>query len=109
MGRHKVLRDFIRTTDGVFVLNYNKGNEIENIKREAALARWYKKRIVNVYELQPGLLSQTNNSITYYKDGIEAVNANYRELLDTYPSHDLGIAYHTLDYLRVLTLDKRNR
>lgn len=106
MGHDKVLRTLIKETDGVMVLNYNKGNEAANIKREAALARWYKKRLVNVYELQPGLLSQTNNSITYYNDGIEAVKENYKNLLDEYPSHNIALAYHTLDYVKVLSMDK---
>ena len=108
-GRNKALRNFIKTSDGVFVMNYYKGGEIENIKREAALARWYKKRIVNVYELQPGLLSQTNNSITYYKDGLEAVNTNYKELLEAYPNHDIGIGYHTLEYLKILSFENNNQ
>ena len=107
MGKNKYLRDFIRISDAVLVLNYYKGHEIENIKREAALARWYKKKLVNVYELQPGLLSQTNNSITYYRDGLEAVNKNYDEILKTYPKHDIGVAYHTLNYLKVLSFDKK--
>ena len=108
MGRDSFLRSFIKESDGVIVMNYYKGAEIENIRREAALARWYKKRIINAYELQPGLLSQTNNSITYYKDGIDAVKTNYHELITEYPHHDMGIAFHTLEYLRVLTMEKRD-
>ena len=107
MGKNKYLREFIRISDAVLVLNYYKGHEIENIKREAALARWYKKRLVNVYELQPGLLSQTNNSITYYRDGLDAANNNYRELLETYKDREIGVAYHTLNYLKVLSFDKK--
>ena len=98
------MRKLLKQSDQVFVLNYLKGMEIENIKREAALARYYGKRMVNVYELQPGLLSQTNNTITYYGDGLEAVRVNYAQLLDAYPSHNIAIGYHTLEYLRVLSL-----
>ncbi len=108
MGHDKQLRKLIKETDGVMVMNYNKGNEIDNIKREAALARWYGKRMVNIYELQPGLLSQTNNSITYYNDGIEAVKENYLELLDAFPSHDIALAYHTLDHLKILSYERQN-
>ncbi len=108
-GREKVLRQLISETDGVIVMNYYKGSEKENIKREAALARWYKKRIINAYELQPGLLSQTNNSITYYKDGIDAVNDNYQDLISEYSHHDMGIAFHTLEYLRALTLQNSEK
>ena len=108
MGRDRFLRSLIKDADGIIVMNYYKGAEIENIKREAALARWYKKKIVNAYELQPGLLSQTNNSITYYKDGLDAVNANYQELINVYNHHDMGVAFHTLEYLRVLTMEKRD-
>ena len=104
MGHDKALRTIIKESDQIFVLNYSKGNEIDNLKREVALARGFKKRIVNVYELQPGLLSQTTNTITYYKDGVDAVNLNYQEIMDAYPNHDIGIAYHTLEYLRLLTI-----
>ena len=105
MGHDKAMRNLLKQSDQIFVLNYLKGMEIENIKREAALARWYEKRLVNVYELQPGLLSQTNNTITYYKDGLDAVTLNYSELMDAYPNHNIAVAYHTLDYLRVLSLE----
>ncbi len=108
MGHDRQLRTLIKESDGVMVMNYNKGNEIDNIKREAALARWYKKRMVNIYELQPGLLSQTNNSITYYNDGIEAVKENYSKLLNAYPSHDIALAYHTLDHLKILSYERQN-
>ena len=104
MGHDKEMRKLLKVSDQVFILNYLKGMEIENIKREAALARYYHKRLVNVYELQPGLLSQTNNTITYYKDGLEAVTENYAELMKAYPDHNIPIAYHTLEYLRVLSL-----
>ena len=106
MGHDKILRTLIKESDGIVVLNYNKGNEIRNIKREAALARWYGKRLINVYELQPGLLSQTINSVSYYYDGLEAVKQNYIELLDTYPSHNIAMAFHTLDYLKALSIEK---
>ncbi len=106
MGYDRRMRNIIREADQIFVLNYLKGREIENVKREAALCRWYRKRMVNVYELQPGLLSQTTNTITYYKDGLDAVKLNYKELMDAYPSHDIAIGYHTLEYLRVLSLEK---
>jgi hypothetical protein len=104
MGHDKWLRNLIKESDQTFVLNYAKGLEIDNLKREAALARWYKKRLVNVYELQPGLLSQTTNSITYYNDGIVAANINYKEIKEAYPDHNIAVAYHTLEYLRVLSL-----
>ncbi len=106
MGHDKVMRKLLKESDQVFVLNYLKGMEIENIKREAALARYYGKRMVNVYELQPGLLSQTNNTITYYKDGLVAVTENYAELMKAYPNHNIAIAYHTLEYLRVLSMEE---
>lgn len=105
MGHDKAMRKLLKESDQIFVLNYLKGMEIDNIKREAALARYYNKRLVNVYELQPGLLSQTNNTITYYKDGLGAVTENYAELMDAYPNHNIAIAYHTLEYLRVLSFE----
>ncbi len=106
MDRDWAIRSLVDSSDGIFVMNYYKGHEIENIQRELALAIWFRKRIVNVYELQPGLLSQTTDTITYYKDGLEAVQNNYRELMDSYSKTEIGIAYHTLEYLRVLSLQK---
>lgn len=103
-NRENTLRAIIRESDGVFVMNYFKGKEIEHISREAALCSWYKKRIVNIYELQPGLLSQTTDTITYYRDGLGALRDNYRQLKEAYPDDNIDLAYHTLEYLRVLSI-----
>ena len=103
MGYEGYLDSLIGNSDQVFVLNYNKNGEIENIKNEMELALQYNKRIVNVYEIQPGLLSQTINSVTYYKDGLGAIKKSYDNLLEAYDGIKIGIAYHTLDYLKVLS------
>ena len=103
MGYEKHLYSLIDSSDQVFVLNYNKANEIEDIKTEVQMSGELGKRIVTVYELQPGLLSQTNNSVTYYKDGLGAIKTSYDNMLNAYEGNKLGIAYHTLNYLKALS------
>ncbi|RKM62403.1 hypothetical protein D6855_03025 [Butyrivibrio sp. CB08] len=103
MGYEAHLESLIRNSDQVFVLNYNKNNEVENIRTEVELARDYEKRIVTVYEIQPGLLSQTNNSVTYYKDGLGAIVKSYDNIISSYEDKKIGIAYHTLNYLKILS------
>ncbi len=105
-GKENTLRSVIRESDGVFVMNYFKGKEIDHISTEVALCSLYEKRIVNIYELQPGLLSQTTDTITYYRDGLGALRDNYRQLRDAYPDSNIGLAYHTLEYLRVLSISE---
>lgn len=103
MGYEEHLHSLIDSSDQVFVLNYNKANEIEDIRTEMEISTELGKRIVTVYELQPGLLSQTNNSVTYYKDGLGAIKTSYDNMLSAYEGNKLGIAYHTLNYLKVLS------
>ncbi len=105
MGYEEHLNSLIDSSDQVFVLNYNKANEIEDIRTEMEMSARLGKRIVTVYELQPGLLSQTNNSVTYYKDGLGAIKTSYDKMLNAYEGNKLGIAYHTLNYLKVLSDD----
>ncbi len=105
MGYEEHLNSLIDSSDQVFVLNYNKANEIEDIRTEVEMSARLGKRIVTVYELQPGLLSQTNNSVTYYKDGLGAIKTSYDKMLNAYEGNKLGIAYHTLNYLKVLSDD----
>ena len=103
MGYEEHLYSLIESSDQVFVLNYNKANEIEDIRTEMEMSKGLGRRIVTVYELQPGLLSQTNNSVTYYKDGLGAIKTSYDNMLSAYEGNKLGIAYHTLNYLKVLS------
>jgi hypothetical protein len=106
IGYEDHLDSLIKNSDQVFVMNYNKQDEIENIRAELEIAGEYNKRIVTVYEIKPGLLSQTNNSVTYYKDGLGAVGSSYDKLLKAYDGKKIGIAYHNLDYLKVLSLEE---
>jgi hypothetical protein len=103
MGYQEHLHSLIDSSDQVLVLNYNKANEIEDIRTEMEMSAELGKRIVTVYELQPGLLSQTNNSVTYYKDGLSAIKTSYDNMLGAYEGQKLGIAYHTMNYLKVLS------
>lgn len=103
MGYQEHLYSLIDSSDQVLVLNYNKANEIEDIRAEMEMAYELGKRIVTVYEIQPGLLSQTNNSVTYYKDGLGAIKTSYGNMLSAYEGKKLGIAYHTMDCLKILS------
>lgn len=80
--------------DGVLVMNYYRGKEEKHIADEVGICQKYKKSITNIYELRP-----TDEQITYYNLGIDAVKNNFKSLQKTYKAVNLGIAYH--DYKSV--------
>lgn len=80
--------------DGVMVMNYYRGKEENHIAGEVNICKKYKKDIISIYELRP-----TDEQITYYNLGIDAVKNNFKSLQKTYKAVNLGIAYH--DYKSV--------
>ena len=79
--------------DGFMVMNYNVGNEIENIRYEIGLCEKYDRRIVSIYELnEPGGQVETNTS--YYDSTLKEVEGNFRGLKREYRYKKLAMAYH---------------
>lgn len=86
--------------DGVCVMNYCRGHEAGNIAGEAELAARYQRSLWTIYELSPADGDGVRESNTYFDQGLAAVVENYRM---NFSDTDIGLAYHDIDHLRVLT------
>lgn len=95
----EIVERIIKATDGVFVLNYYKGEERKQTNTEEGLAQQYKKKMWTVYELQPVGMYGLEEYNTYYSEGIEAVEENYKE---QFSGTDVGIAFHNLEMMKEL-------
>lgn len=95
----EVVERIIKSTDGVFVMNYYKGEEGEQINTEKQLAEENKKQIWTIYELQPPGVYDLKEYNTYYSDGIAAVEENYK---DQFSGTEVGIAFHNLEMMKEL-------
>lgn len=86
--------------DKVAIMNYYQGKEYENIQMEVEIIKKYEKSLINIYELQPpgkyGLIDRN----TYYEEGIEAVEKNFKELQKYFSGQDISIAFHEYEALK---------
>ncbi len=95
----EIVERIIKATDGVFVLNYYKGEEGKQAEFEEKMAEKYGKKDWTVYELQPVGVYGLEEYNTYYSEGIEAVEENYKE---QFSGTDVGIAFHNLEMMKEL-------
>lgn len=80
--------------DALAIMNYYKGKEAEHIETEVTLARGASCPVTVIYELQnPGKhgLLEVN---TYYEDGLEALHASWRNIVDTLGLNGLSVSLH---------------
>lgn len=86
-------------SDAVVVMNYLKGYEAENIEYETQLCKALHKQIITAYELQPVGMYDLKEVNTYNKDGLNAVEENYRSM---FSGTSVGLAYHNLQWMKKL-------
>lgn len=86
--------------DKVAIMNYYKGKEYEHIKMEADILKEYKKSLINIYELQPPGKYGLTDKNTYYEEGIEAVEKNFKQLKKYFHGQDISIAFHEYQSLK---------
>ncbi len=94
-----IVERIIKATDGVFVMNYLKGNEMEQVEFEYSIAQENNKKIWTIYELQPAGTYDLQEYNTYYSDGIAAVEENYKS---EFSGIDVGLAFHNLKMMEEL-------
>lgn len=81
--------------DQVAVMNYKREGEVRGIATEAALTASHGKGLINVYEMQPpDEESDVGDENTYWGEGIDAAEENYRSLQAAYPDQNVSVAYH---------------
>ncbi len=101
-GVSKQLESLIRSScDRIAIMNYYRGKEKENIEFEVSLAAKYKKKVINIYELQAPGQYDLQDVNTYYQEGIYAVEANYNAVRAAYrESTDIALAFHHFEALK---------
>ena len=98
-GGKALLERIIKATDGVFVMNYYRENELAQAECEYSLAKEYGKAIWTIYELQPVGMYDLEDYNTYYDLGLAAVEQNYQKM---FSDTDVGLAFHTLEMMKEL-------
>ena len=98
-GGEVLVERIIKATDGVFVMNYYRSDERAQAECEYSLAKAYGKATWTIYELQPVGMYGLEEYNTYYSEGVEAVEENYKE---QFSGTDVGIAFHNLEMMKEL-------
>ena len=97
LGYDSQLEKLVCCCDGICVMNYSRGHEMANIRREHALAGRYYKKMWTIYELAPSDGRTVMDINTYYEQGLAAVKANYQRW---FSKTDIALAYHDLASVR---------
>ncbi|MGP6139289.1 hypothetical protein [Jeotgalibaca sp. A127] len=102
LGFEQELEELIKDCcDGLMVMNYYRGKELEHIQTEAHLCRKYGKTLSTVYELQPPGRYDLKDENTYYNVGIEAAYDNFKKLKQVIPQ--IGVSFHEFRYFKELS------
>ena len=80
--------------DGIAIMNYYQKNEYEHIKEEVELAKKYNKTCINIYEFQPSGKYGLTDKNTYYEEGIEKAEENFKVLRNKLDSNNLVLSFH---------------
>lgn len=99
-GHKEILEQLIQHCDTIVVMNYQRGNELKELKQEASFAKKYKKQIVNVYELQKEGEHGITERNTYYHAGLDALYENFKELEKKLSGVNLSYGLHEFEALQ---------
>lgn len=91
-----------KACDGILVMNYYRGKEIEHIQTQVILCERYNKYIETIYELQPAGLFDLTDQNTYYIKGLPAAYENYKQLSKAYSEKPIELSFHELRYFTEL-------
>ena len=80
--------------DGIAIMNYYQKNEYEHIKKEVELAKKYNKTCINIYEFQSSGKYDLADENTYYEEGIEKAEENFKVLRNKLDSNNLVLGFH---------------
>ncbi len=89
--------------DGIAIMNYYQENEYEHIKEEVELTKKYNKTCINIYEFQPsGGKYDLIDENTYYEEGIEKAEENFKVLRNKLDSNNLVLGFHEYKAIKEL-------
>lgn len=98
MGLADELESLVRDCcDGVMVMNYSVGNEVDNIKKEMELCKKYQRRLVNIYEFQPRGVSGVEQINTYDGRSKKTFLDNCKKMKFAYPYQNISFAFHEIE------------
>ena len=88
--------------DGIAIMNYYQKNEYEHIKEEVELTKKYNKTCINIYEFQPSGKYDLIDENTYYEEGIEKAEENFKVLRNKLDSNNLVLGFHEYKAIKEL-------
>lgn len=80
--------------DALAIMNYDRSDEIGQIKTEAAFCKKYNKRLINIYELQKVGKYELEEIHTYYEVGLSALQKSRDEVMKYFADQNITIALH---------------
>ena len=81
--------------DELSIMNYNKSTQISGIETEVALCRALGMKVETIFETMAYSESHgVTEEITYFYEGMEALQAKRQEILETYDYENLTTSYH---------------
>ena len=84
--------------DGLVVMNYYKGKELEHLSDEMESCFRYNKELVTVFEMQEAGIHELTENNTYHDEGLETVREVYEGIYERYTR--IGLAVHYYDVLK---------
>ena len=84
--------------DGLVVMNYYKGKELEHLSDEMESCFRYNKELVTAFEMQEAGKHDLSENNTYHDEGLGVVNEIYEKIYNRYPR--IGLAVHYYDVLK---------
>ncbi len=101
MGFSRQLKRIIKSgCDSVAIMNYYKDNEAKHINKEVKYADKYRKKIINIYELQAAGKYGLEDKNTYYKEGIVGVEKSFANIKEEFVGKDVSIAFHEYNVVK---------
>lgn len=100
LGFDDQLDRIAQASDGMCVMNYSRGNELQNLMAEYRLAGKYYKKLWTAYELTQSDGKGVLENNTYHDQGLWAARENYEE---NFSNTDIGLAYHDLSAVLEIT------
>ncbi len=95
----ELTREFFATCcDEISLMNYYKAEQVTAIRREVALCRELGIPCETIFETMPyDEKYSVTEDITYYYEGLDALNAKKDEIFTKYGSEGLSVSYHHLN------------
>lgn len=95
----KIIKD---GCDGVAIMNYYQKNEDNHIKQELEFTKKYNKICINIYEFNAPDKYDLIDENTYYEEGIEEAEENFKKLKKSLDSKDIILGFHDYNSIKEL-------